>query len=122
MVKALFDTCILIDYLNGFQKAKDELDQYSERLISSISWMEILIGTTEENERATRQWLKQHFSLVEVDQQVSEIAVKVRKELKIKLPDAIILATAQHHQCLLVTRNTKDFKKDSPMIRIPYNL
>jgi predicted nucleic acid-binding protein len=122
MVKALFDTCILIDYLNGYQKAKNELDQYSEKLISSISWMEVLIGSTDENEKETRQWLMQHFKLIEVDQNVSELAVKVRKEFKMKLPDAIILATAHHHQCLFVTRNIKDFDKNNPMIRVPYKL
>lgn len=78
MVKALIGTRILIDYLNGYQKAKNELDQYSEKLISSISWMEVLIGSTNENEEEAMQWLMQHFMLIELDQNVSELAVKVR--------------------------------------------
>ena len=75
MVKALIDTHILIDYQNGYQKAKNELDQYSEKLISSISWMEVLIGSTNENEEEAMQWLMQHFMLIELDQNVSKLAV-----------------------------------------------
>jgi len=37
-----------------------------------------------------------------------------------KLPDAVIWATADSEGCILVTRNTKDFDGNHPMIRIPY--
>jgi len=36
--------------------------------------------------------------------------IEIRKESKIKLPDAIIAATALVHQLPLVSRNTGDFK------------
>jgi len=36
--------------------------------------------------------------------------------------DAIIYATAQQEDCLLVTRNTKDFPSDLPDVRCPYTL
>ena len=39
-VRALFDTNILVDYLNGHRRAADEIGRYDERLISRISWME----------------------------------------------------------------------------------
>ena len=44
MVKALFDTNILIDYLNGFEQAKAELARYSDKAISLITWMEVIVG------------------------------------------------------------------------------
>lgn len=47
-------------------------------------------------------------------------AVQLRKSLRLKLPDAIILATADEEGCILVTRNTKDFKVSDPRVRIPY--
>jgi predicted nucleic acid-binding protein len=37
--------------------------------------------------------------------------IYLRKEYKIKLPDAIIAATALTYNLILVTRNTSDFKK-----------
>ncbi len=33
MVSALFDTNILIDYLNGVEQAKAELDRYSDKAL-----------------------------------------------------------------------------------------
>jgi predicted nucleic acid-binding protein len=39
---------------------------------------------------------------------------------KVRLPDAIIWATALHESALLVTRDTKDFPSAEPGIRIPY--
>jgi predicted nucleic acid-binding protein len=45
MVKALFDTNVLIDYLSGIKAAKTELAKYSNMAISMITWMEIQDGT-----------------------------------------------------------------------------
>jgi predicted nucleic acid-binding protein len=39
-----------------------------------------------------------------------------------KLPDAIIQATAQIHQAILITRNRRDFPKETAGVRIPYAL
>lgn len=36
--------------------------------------------------------------------------ILIRRQYKIKLPDAIIAATALVHNLILVTRNTSDFK------------
>ena len=41
---------------------------------------------------------------------------------RIKLPDAIIWATAQTNHRILITRNTKDFAKNEPGVMIPYHL
>ena len=41
---------------------------------------------------------------------------------RLKLPDAIILATAQVANLLLVTRNTRDFSAADPQICIPYKI
>jgi predicted nucleic acid-binding protein len=38
------------------------------------------------------------------------------------LPDAIIGATAERHEMLLVTRNEKDFPDSLPGVRVPYRL
>ena len=46
--------------------------------------------------------------------------VELRKANRIKLPDAIIWATAQLDQRLLVTRNSKDFAPTHADVRIPY--
>jgi hypothetical protein len=38
-VKALFDTNILIDYLNAVPAARDELQRHAKKAVSIITWM-----------------------------------------------------------------------------------
>jgi len=46
-MNAVFDSCIVIDYLNGIPEAKAELDRYERKSISLITWMEVMSGTDE---------------------------------------------------------------------------
>lgn len=121
MVKPLFDTNILIDYLNAVPEARKELALYEGRAISIVTWMEVLIGTDERTEGVTRRFLA-GFDILPIDAGVAELAVSMRKARRLKLPDAIIHATASVHSMLLVTRNEKDFPGSAPGIRMPYRL
>ncbi len=124
-MKALFDSNILIDYLNGFPQAKKEIERYSNKLISTITWMEVLVGVSKDDELVVRRFLSQ-FQQISVTPEVSEKAVDIRRESLrksgIRLPDAIIQASAETENALLITRNTKDFSEDNPAVRIPYKL
>jgi predicted nucleic acid-binding protein len=62
------------------------------------------------------------FAQVRIDDGVAERAVILRKQHRLRLPDAIIWASAQTGQALLVTRNERDFPADAPDVRIPYRL
>ena len=121
MVKALFDTNVLIDYLNGIDAAAQELGRYASKAISLITWMEVMAGTAPEEEAAVRAWL-QSFEVLALDEATAERAVAIRKARRIRLPDAVIWATAQVHGRLLVSRNTKDFPETEPGVRLPYVL
>ena len=121
MVKALFDTNILVDYLNAVPEARTEFQRYSEKAISIITWMEVMVGVNRDLEAPTRKFLNS-FDIVPVDEQIAERAVGLRRSHRIKLPDAVIWATAQAHAMLFVTRNTKDFPDGDPGIRAPYRL
>ena len=119
IMQAIFDTNILIDYLMGYEQAKIELKQYNSPQISIITKMEVLIGTTEDNEEIIRDFLD-NFIIIPLNEDIAEIAVEIRKKNKIKLPDAIIWATAKYKNSLLITRNIKDFSIQSADIKIPY--
>jgi predicted nucleic acid-binding protein len=119
MVKALFDTNILIDFLNGIGDAKSELDRYQDKAISIITWMEVQVGTRPADQVAVDKFLSR-FSVLPIDTLVASRAVSLRRGHSIKLPDAIIWATTQIHSRLLVTRNSKDFAPTHPDVRIPY--
>jgi predicted nucleic acid-binding protein len=54
LVRAVFDTNILIDFLRGRPEAKPELERFDDRAISVLSWIEVMVGTTPEGNVATR--------------------------------------------------------------------
>ena len=118
---AVFDTNIVIDALNGVAEADIEFERYEHIIISRITWMEILVGE-KENDQQLRDFLQSHFEIAPIDVTISEIAVRLRREHRIRLPDAIIWATAKAYDAVLVTRNTKDFDSNQDGIRIPYEI
>ncbi len=118
-MKAVFDTNIVIDALNGVPDADMEYSRYDHVFISQITWMEILVGAEGDDSRL-RNFLDTHFSIIPIDLRIAERAVQIRRRFHLRLPDAIIWATAQIFDALLVTRNTKDFSKEWDYIRVPY--
>ena len=119
-VRAIIDSDILIDYLQGLESARTELSRYPRREISIISWMEVMAGAeSEEDEKSCHAFLSS-FDVHPLSVEAAQEAVRIRKEFRMKLPDAIVWATARVAGCLLVTRNTKDFPKADPGVRIPY--
>ena len=119
MVKALFDSDVLIDHLQGIPAANVELDRYDDRAVSIVTWIELLVGATPANEASVRAFL-QRFETVELDRDVAEEAAILRRTHRIKLSDAVIWASARTQGRLLVTRNTKDFPASDPGVRRPY--
>ena len=120
MVKALFDTNILIDYLNGREAAQAELGRYPRRLISVVTWMELLVGGHDDAETDVIEMFLRDFEVVDVTRAVAREAVNIRRAHRIRLPDAIIWGSARASSSLLVTRNTKDFPATEPDVRRPY--
>ncbi len=121
MVAALFDSNILVDHMRGFPQAKAEVDRYENRAISIVTWIEVMVGVPSHLNKPAREFLDE-FTVVGLDGGVAERAVAIRKAHRLKLPDAVIWATAQTTGRLLVTRNTKDFPADDPGVRAPYVL
>jgi predicted nucleic acid-binding protein len=120
-VKVLFDTNILIDYLNGIDAAREEIAAYPHPMISTITWIEVMVGSQIDEEDSIRQFLN-GFIQVPLEAAVAKRAVSIRRQTRIRLPDAIIWASAQVEDALLVTGNSKDFSHLAPDVRIPYSL
>jgi predicted nucleic acid-binding protein len=119
-MNALFDTNILIDYLNGVDDARAELARHRTRLISIITWMEVLTGAHNVEEADVIHMFLRDFRVVEITRLIAREAVDIRRAQRCRLPDAIIWASARAESALLVTRNTKDFPSSDPGVRIPY--
>ncbi|QJE94639.1 type II toxin-antitoxin system VapC family toxin [Luteolibacter luteus] len=119
-----FDTNILIDFLNGVTEAQVATSAYGRRCINRITWMEILAGVKDTpGEDIARTFLAQ-FDVVEMTEEVAEAALTLRRHHvpRLKLPDAIILASARMLGCRLITRNTRDFPQDSADVHVPYRV
>jgi predicted nucleic acid-binding protein len=108
-----------MDYLNAIPEAREELNRYTERAISIITWMEVMAGAEGRLEAPTRNFLD-GFETIGLDARIAEKAIALRRERRIKLPDAVIWASAQVNGMLLVTRNTKDFPANDPGVRAPH--
>lgn len=112
----VFDSNILIYHINGqlSSAAALQLYDYFEKpaCISTISVMEILSwpGHSAESFAKTSAFLE-IFEEVGINADIKMAAIKTRQNHRLKLPDAIIAATALHLRLTLVTRNIKDFKQ-----------
>ena len=121
-MKAVLDSDVLIDYLQGEPRARAELARYQQPHYSVISLIELHCGARNKAERAAVDSLLATLTRVELGDEVARRAVEIRKSLGLKLPDAVVLASAETEGCILVTRNTRDFPKDDPRVRFPYVL
>lgn len=108
----LLDTIILIDHFNNIEGATTFLREHrGDAAISAITRAEVLTGF-DEVRRALPARLLDAFVCLSVDRVTADLAARLRREHRWKLPDAIQAAVAQHHGLKLVTRNTKDFPPD----------
>ena len=122
MTGALFDTNILIDNIKAYPQAGDELALYSSPFISRVVWIELL-SEARAHDRSILETYLETFRVPEITFEVSAKTVQLRQQYRrLKLPDAMIYATAQVNDLLFVTRNTRDFGAGMPGVRIPYAL
>lgn len=120
-MKAVLDTNILIDYLRGITAARTEFERYEQVFISTVTWMEVMVGAPDEVADPTERFLGT-LGAIPVDDAVARRTVALRRAHRLKLPDAIIWASADIRSMLLVSRDTKAYPTDHPGIRVPYKL
>jgi predicted nucleic acid-binding protein len=114
-MRYVYDTNIFIYYLADEPTVNsffiEEFLNLHEVLISPIIYIELLsfAGLEKEEEQAIRDLLSQFYS-VPLLRKIEEQTIQLKRQYKIKLPDAIIAATALHKDAFLVTRNTNDFQ------------
>lgn len=83
MVKVLFDTNILIDFLDGVPQAQKEWTQHVDRAISLITWMEVMTGVSgNKGELSLVKSFLGSFLLIPVDVGIASETVRLRKQKK----------------------------------------
>ena len=109
--KYLIDTNILIAFIGKILPEKGRttisIILSEEFNISFINKIEVLGHSSADKTLATFINLANVF---EINDAIIDQTIAIRRNYKIKLPDAIIAATAITEDLILVTRNVSDFK------------
>ena len=63
------------------------------------------------DERNVTEAFMENSIILDINQEVVQRTIAIRKSRKIELPDAIIAATSIVYNFTLITQNMKDFKK-----------
>ena len=124
MIERLLDSVILIDHLNGIEKATRFIAKLNplETAISVVTRAEILTGLPEKDLAQVISLLDQYQLLI-IDKSIADLAAGLRRKHGWKLPDAFQAALAQHHKTKLITRNSKDFDpRKYDFVEIPYTI
>lgn len=100
----LVDTDVFIDHLRGARQLAPGRHRVH---YSVITRAELFAGNTASHLVST---LLAPFREIPVDRVVAERAGRIRRESGIRLPDALIAATAIEHKLGLATRNRSDFE------------
>jgi len=119
----LLDSVILIDHFNGHRAASDYLREVEGRaVVSAITRAEVLAGFDDPDVEIARILLDR-LPLIPIDRDVADVAARLRRDRRWRLPDAIQAAAATHHGLLLATRNTRDFDPERDgFVVVPYRL
>ena len=113
-IKYVLDTNVVIGFLAGVDWAvsfvKDAAFKDAELFISAITRMELLgfPGITPDEESRINQFLS-IVTKIDLTPQIEDTAIGIRRISRLKLPDAIVTASAICEDATLVSADT-DFK------------
>ncbi len=99
----LVDTDVLVDHLRGARRFVPD----GRVCVSVVTRAELFAGRATNEARVRR--LLSPFSELAVDGAVAERAGRITRDHGLRLPDALIAATALEHDLALITRNLRDF-------------
>ena len=112
----LIDTSAVIKYLTE-EFSEDALSFMdialgSEYKISFVTQIELQVfNTTVYNDILIREQFIEATDIIYINKGIIDKAIYIRRETNIKLPDALIAATAMYYEQTLISTNDKDFDK-----------
>src|SRR5579875_3576240 len=113
-IEYIWDTNTVIYFLQqqfppSSEKFMDDLFLNQQPIISAITEIELLCWkTTTEKDLAAVHNFIDITKVIELEQPIKLKTAEIRKQHKVKLPDAIIAATALVYKLTLITRNIDD--------------
>lgn len=113
MAGYLLDTNSIIYFFNGEKKISSLIEKAAEGIsISFITEIEMLSFEIEDPsiKRKIAEFLKE-IKIILIDEDIIKTTIEYRKKLKLKVPDAIICATAKSLGLTLITADKILIKK-----------
>lgn len=116
---ALLDSNVFI-YISqkqlDFEKLLDHHDNFYASVISKMEVLGYNFDNQEEKEIVEN--LFKEIEILNLNEDIVNNVIETRKKRKIKLPDAIVYATASTNDIDLITRNVDDFKNIDKNIKV----
>ena len=110
----MIDSNAVIDYLSGKLPVlgMNFMHQIINDIpnLSVITKIEILGYKTKNDDQIILSSFVNDSTVIALQDNIVDYTIELRKEYKIKMPDAIIAATALYLGYTLISRNQKDFK------------
>lgn len=112
--KYLLDTCFVLALLKQEESALLQMEEIDIQscFISFINRIELLSyqNTTPEDEEEIL-WFISQINILPMTAEIENRTIDIRKRHKIKLPDAVVLATVLEHHLTLLTLDEHLLKK-----------
>lgn len=78
-MRALIDSDVLIDFLQGIPEAREEIGRYDDSLFSVVSWMEVMCSAETEDARPAPGALFASMRQVDLTPAVAAKAMGLRR-------------------------------------------
>lgn len=119
--KAVLDSNLLIFLSKGIIDREKLQSKYDEFCVSIITYMEVYAyNFPDETQKDLLDEIFNNLEIIEINKEIADQAIIYRKNTtkKIKLPDAIILASAKYVNADLLTDDWKDFQNIDSSVNV----
>ena len=126
-ILTIMDTDILIDAGRDVQEAVEYLaniEEHSIPAVSVVTQMELLVGCRNAMEQRRTERFLQRFQVLKLTEQVSDTAVNLLRQYRLRyglaIPDALIAATAITLNQPFASKNQRDYRFIKGLQLLPY--
>jgi len=122
----LLDTNFVINYFKGI--FSDDAAKFTDSVINDLTYVSVItrmeLLSSQSLKPKDEEVIKEFIfdsTVFSLEENIITKTILLRRTNKIKLPDAIIAATAIVHNLQLITHNLKDFKNIHELIVVDAN-